>query len=689
MAARVRAPAPRAAPARGVRRAPARAHPDAAPRGHAGERARRRRSSPRNTARRARRSRRRRYEVLLSYPAEREARDRRRARRPSRPRRGADRLRPRHARSRRPRSLERVRALGRRRGGGRLRQPRQRRGLRPPRPDGRRRAGQDRPGALLRRLPGRQVPRGREDGASPRILVYSDPIDDGWFQGAVYPEGPWGPSSHFQRGANVYDFIVPGRPPDARAGRPPPGARRIAEAESEILPEDPDDAPLGAGRGRDPAAPDGPARAREAGRAWRSRDTYRVGARARARLRSRSRTPARSGRSATSSARSAGTDEPDRKSPPLQPLRRVGLWRGRSLLGHGHDDLARPRARLARAEGLAAPPHDRLRLVGRRGVHADRLDRVGRAARERTSTQNARRLHQRGRLDARAADFSASASPLLFAAHPRGRARRPRPGPPGQERRRLVAGERRRQRTPELRDRRPAGEELPVAILGSGSDYTVFFNRLGIASTDLLFDGPYGVYHSVYDDYALDGDRSATRASCTTRRWRATRACSRSGSPTPTSSRFDAARLRRRDRALRRGAGSAPGGKDSRRISRPRRGGGGPGAVKRRRQNAARSPRIRTDPPRQGTWMAGMPGSSGSSAPSSTGRSAGPSLVPAPRLRAAALLRSGDPPRRERGHRSEKRSRRRTGDPQAYPQARGRSRRGSDPSALKRAGGRS
>jgi N-acetylated-alpha-linked acidic dipeptidase len=45
------------------------------------------------------------------------------------------------------------------------------------------------------------------------------------------------------------------------------------------------------------------------------------------------------------------------------------------------------------------------------------------------------------------------------------------------------------------------GEERPVAILGSGSDYTVFFNRLGIASMDILFDGPYGVYHSVYDGY--------------------------------------------------------------------------------------------------------------------------------------------------------------------------------------------
>jgi N-acetylated-alpha-linked acidic dipeptidase len=36
--------------------------------------------------------------------------------------------------------------------------------------------------------------------------------------------------------------------------------------------------------------------------------------------------------------------------------------------------------------------------------------------------------------------------------------------------------------------------------LGSGSDYTVFLNRLGIPIADLTFAGPYGVYHSQYDD---------------------------------------------------------------------------------------------------------------------------------------------------------------------------------------------
>jgi len=36
--------------------------------------------------------------------------------------------------------------------------------------------------------------------------------------------------------------------------------------------------------------------------------------------------------------------------------------------------------------------------------------------------------------------------------------------------------------------------------LGSGSDYTVFLNFLGVPIVDMTFDGPYGVYHSQYDD---------------------------------------------------------------------------------------------------------------------------------------------------------------------------------------------
>ena len=37
--------------------------------------------------------------------------------------------------------------------------------------------------------------------------------------------------------------------------------------------------------------------------------------------------------------------------------------------------------------------------------------------------------------------------------------------------------------------------------LGSGSDYTAFIDHLGVPSIDVGFGGKYGVYHSIYDDF--------------------------------------------------------------------------------------------------------------------------------------------------------------------------------------------
>ena len=51
--------------------------------------------------------------------------------------------------------------------------------------------------------------------------------------------------------------------------------------------------------------------------------------------------------------------------------------------------------------------------------------------------------------------------------------------------------------------REPAapGGDAPVGDLGSGSDYTAFLQHLGVPSTDIGSTGPYGVYHSVFDDF--------------------------------------------------------------------------------------------------------------------------------------------------------------------------------------------
>lgn len=45
------------------------------------------------------------------------------------------------------------------------------------------------------------------------------------------------------------------------------------------------------------------------------------------------------------------------------------------------------------------------------------------------------------------------------------------------------------------------GSAVPVGDLGSGSDYTPFFQHAGVPSTDISSRGSYGVYHSVFDDY--------------------------------------------------------------------------------------------------------------------------------------------------------------------------------------------
>jgi N-acetylated-alpha-linked acidic dipeptidase len=45
-------------------------------------------------------------------------------------------------------------------------------------------------------------------------------------------------------------------------------------------------------------------------------------------------------------------------------------------------------------------------------------------------------------------------------------------------------------------------KDVNVGDLGSGSDFTPFLQHLGVPSTDIGSGGPYGVYHSVFDNFA-------------------------------------------------------------------------------------------------------------------------------------------------------------------------------------------
>jgi N-acetylated-alpha-linked acidic dipeptidase len=46
-----------------------------------------------------------------------------------------------------------------------------------------------------------------ETGGAAAAIIYSDPADDGYARGPTYPSGPWGPPSHIQWGSIVYDWL--------------------------------------------------------------------------------------------------------------------------------------------------------------------------------------------------------------------------------------------------------------------------------------------------------------------------------------------------------------------------------------------------------------------------------------------------------------------------------------------------
>ena len=327
------------------------------------------------------------------------------------------------------------------------------------------------------------------------ILVYSDPIEDGWFRGPVYPDGPWGPASHFQRGSNVYDFLVPGDPLT-------PGwastadAKRIPISEAESLPKIPmmplssrDAAEILSRLGGRPV-PDA---------SWQGLavpDTFRIGpGPVRVHLKIENTRERRTIRNVIATLR--GSDLPEVK---VLLSNHFDAW----IYG-AVDPSSGTASMLALARALG-------RLAGE-GYRPRRTIVIGEwDAEEYTLTgstewgeQHAKDLRQSAavciNVDASALgrEFAASASPLLAAAVRELARDFPDPSSPG----RSLADAWQAQ-TRVARD-----EELPVDILGSGSDYTVFFNHLGIASVDLVFDGPYGVYHSVYDTHrwmATQGD---------------------------------------------------------------------------------------------------------------------------------------------------------------------------------------
>jgi N-acetylated-alpha-linked acidic dipeptidase len=80
----------------------------------------------------------------------------------------------------------------------------------------------------------------QEHGAA-GVIIYSDPADDGWKKGDKYPKGPWRPDTGVQRGSIGYMFEFPGDPTTPGVASLPslPDSKRISPEQSAQLPKIP------------------------------------------------------------------------------------------------------------------------------------------------------------------------------------------------------------------------------------------------------------------------------------------------------------------------------------------------------------------------------------------------------------------------------------------------------------------
>ncbi|HET6842544.1 MAG TPA: M28 family metallopeptidase [Candidatus Angelobacter sp.] len=80
-----------------------------------------------------------------------------------------------------------------------------------------------------------------EEHGAAGVIIYSDPWDDGYFKGDAYPKGPWRPDTAVQRGSIQYMFKYPGDPttPGIASVLSLPDAKRIAPELSTSMPKIP------------------------------------------------------------------------------------------------------------------------------------------------------------------------------------------------------------------------------------------------------------------------------------------------------------------------------------------------------------------------------------------------------------------------------------------------------------------
>lgn len=313
------------------------------------------------------------------------------------------------------------------------------------------------------------------------VLLYSDPADDGFARGDVYPKGPYRPETGVQRGSILYLFEYPGDP--GTPGRPSlPGAEQLPYGQMKSLPTIPctclsaEDAKPLLENLKGPVAP----------RAWRGAlpFTYHLGGRGEVKVRLVIRNDEALRPIENIIATWVGLEHPDEE---------ILLGNHRDAWVFGANDAGSGTAVLLEVARVFA---DTVRQ-GRAPARTVRFcfwdaEEFGMIGSTEYGESRAEELKSKAIVYLNL-DAAVSGPHLRVAGSPSLR-------PLIKD---ILASCQNEKRAPLLSEVTDKSGGMTWGRLGSGSDFTVFLDHLGVPSLDLASSGAHGVYHSLYDTYAF------------------------------------------------------------------------------------------------------------------------------------------------------------------------------------------
>jgi N-acetylated-alpha-linked acidic dipeptidase len=339
-----------------------------------------------------------------------------------------------------------------------------------------------------------------EEHGAVGVIIYSDPADDGYAQGDVYPKGPWRPETSAQRGSVQYLFIHPGDPltPGAPAV---PGTPRLTQAQATNLPKLPVQ-PISYGDARKLLEPLRGA-VRPAGFQGGLPFAYHVGGTTDVRVHLKTDMEFKTTTIWDVVGRVEGGEEKDRW---------VVLGNHRDAWTFGAvDPNSGTTAMLELARGfgeLTKQGWKPRRTIILCSWDAEEQGLIGSTE---WAEDNASELKEKAvaylnvDVAVSGANFGVSSVPTMWKLI-RAATRDVRDPKTGKSLYQAWQDHSHEDRPDaELTDAEAGSDtaiaEARIAALGSGSDFTPFLQHLGVPSLDMGFNGDYGVYHSAYDSF--------------------------------------------------------------------------------------------------------------------------------------------------------------------------------------------